>query len=480
VRSALVLLALAAGGVWAARYLQGKEGQAWRQRAGALVAGEAPKPDFVPTTRVARGALEVSLTVVGALKAEQSVPVTAGTSGTIVAIVEEGSPVKKGQVLVELQNDQLKLQIDEKRVGLVNALSRREDTERDRTLEAENRKTELAKTLEEQAIMKRANKADLESAEAALELQRTELALRRAQLGRDMRLAEERLITNQELEDKRKQVEAKEFEVARAEAQLELKRGKLASDENQKQAEVNHARFAADLAQRRIADEVRNAQQNVETFQRQLTDLQEQLKKSTIIAPADGVALLEQRWDGGQRPLRAGDMVSPQRKVMELPDLSKMIVTCEVAEKDIGPVRRGQPCRITLDPYPGLVYHGVVKDVAAVAKPANIEGIGFMQSKNSFTTIIQVKETDAKRLRPGMNANVEILASTAKDTVYVPVDALFERREKPLVYRMRGAGFAATPVRLGPRNKDYAVVQNGVGPGDTIALVLPPEKMILR
>src|SRR5207249_4777265 len=134
------------------------------------------------TTHVARGALEVSLTVVGALKAESSVPVTSATSGTIVAVVEDGTPVKKGQVLVELQNDQLKLQIRDKRVAYVNACSKLQDTKRDRTLEAENAKTDLATALEELAILKRTNKADLDSAEATLELQRTELALRKAQL----------------------------------------------------------------------------------------------------------------------------------------------------------------------------------------------------------------------------------------------------------------------------------------------------------
>src|SRR5204862_310850 len=163
--------------VWAARYLRSKPGQEWRQRGLALVAGEAPKPDFVPTTHLARGALDVSLTVGGALKAETTVQVTSTTSGTMQPAIEDGTPKKRGQ---------------------------------------------------------------------------------------------------------------------------------LASAENQKQAEVNHARFAADLAVRRIGDEVRNAQQNVDTTKKQWTDLADQLKQSTIIAPSDGVAILDQRWDGALRPLRAG------------------------------------------------------------------------------------------------------------------------------------------------------------------------------
>jgi hypothetical protein len=60
------------------------------------------------------------------------------------------------------------------------------------------------------------------------------------------------------------------------------------------------------------------------------------------------------------------------------------------------------------------------------------------------------------------------------------VDALFERQEKPLVYRMRDGRFYGTQIELGPRNKDYIVVRKGVKPGDTVALVFPPEQLIAR
>ncbi len=103
-----------------------------------------------------------------------------------------------------------------------------------------------------------------------------------------------------------------------------------------------------------------------------------------------------------------------------------------------------------------------------------------MQGKNSFGTVISVQESDPKRLRPGMNATTEILTSTEKGATYIPVYALFTRREKPLVYRMQGGKFYATPVVPGPRNKDYVVIRKGVKPGDTIALVFPPEKLIVR
>jgi multidrug efflux pump subunit AcrA (membrane-fusion protein) len=115
--------------------------------------------------------------------------------------------------------------------------------------------------------------------------------------------------------------------------------------------------------------------------------------------------------------------------------------------------------------------------VAPVAKPAEVAGSWF-QGKNSFTTIIGVNEADPERLRPGMNATVEILSSTEKDVTYIPVDALYQRQEQQFVYRMRDGKFHFTPVETGPRNKDYVVIKKGVKPGDTVSIVFPPEPLI--
>src|SRR5262249_37251214 len=95
------------------------------------------EPDYVPTTAVRQGDFAASLTVVGALKAAQSVPVSSETSGTLVWLVPDSTPVKKGDLLAELQSDQLLRQIDQKHVEYVNAVAKLADTKRDRNLEWE-------------------------------------------------------------------------------------------------------------------------------------------------------------------------------------------------------------------------------------------------------------------------------------------------------------------------------------------------------
>jgi multidrug efflux pump subunit AcrA (membrane-fusion protein) len=439
---------------------------------------EPERPDFVPTTTVRRGDFAVSLTVVGNLKAAQSVPVSSNTSGTLVWLVPDGVTVKKGDVLAQLQGDQLQRQIDQKHVEVVNAQAKLADTKRGRTLEWENAKTALQKTEQELAILKEANKSTIAQAEAALEFQRTDLTLAEAQLAKQQRLADEGLVPRTQLDTAQQEVDGKKFAVEKAQAALILQKNQLASDENQKQEEVNRARFAADVAKRRIDDEVRNAQMNVDICKRQETDFRDQLAKSTVRAPADGVVVLEQRWEGGVRQMRAGDQVSPRQKLLELPNLDKMTAIVEIEEKDIGAVRRGLPVRITLDPFPGALYHGTVSNVATIAKQASIEGSGIEGTKSTFTTTIDIKESDRERLRPGMNATLEILGAKLPNVVYVPADALFPWKGKEVLYVQQGDRFRRLTVRPGRRNRDYVVLPDaarlGIRPGQPLALIEPP------
>jgi HlyD family secretion protein len=444
------------------------------------------EPDYVPTTVVRQGDFAVSLIVVGALKAAESVPVSAETGGTLVWLVPDSTSVKKGEVLAQLQSDQLIRQIDQKHVEYVNAVAKLADTRRDRTLEWENAKTQLSKTEQELSILQESNLSAVAQAEAALEFQQTDLALARAQLGKQQRLAEERLVPRTQVDAGEQDVASKEFAVKKAEAALVLQRGQLASDENQKKAEVNRARFAADVAKGRIDEEIKNAKANVDSLKKQEDDFRDQYKKTVIRAPSEGVVVLEQRWEGGLRPMRAGDGVSPRQKLLELPSLARMTAVTEIEEKDIGAVQRKLPVRITLDPFPGVVFHGVVSDVAAVAKPPNVEGGGMGGTKNTFTTTIDIKESDTKRLRPGMNATLEILSKTQPNIVYAPADALFTWHNRQVVYLQRGNRFLRVPIHVGPRNRDYfslrddRAAHSGVRPGASLALIEPPADAMLN
>jgi HlyD family secretion protein len=153
-------------------------------------------------------------------------------------------------------------------------------------------------------------------------------------------------------------------------------------------------------------------------------------------------------------------------------------VSLEGDQKDIGPVRVGLPVRIRLDPFPDRVYHGRVVEVASVAKASSIEGSWWDASQNTFTTLIDIKETDPERLRPGMNATLQIYSSSLDHVTYIPLEALFHQNDKPVAYLQQGTRFRVVPLGVGPQNKEKIVITRGLMPGQRIALVPPPSSLV--
>jgi multidrug efflux pump subunit AcrA (membrane-fusion protein) len=463
----------------------------------SLVGAKPPDVVFVPTTTVRAGSFDVSLVAVGSLKSKVSQPVVSDAFGTIVWTVEDGTRVKKGDPILQLQNDMLVRQLQDKATALANAQQTLADTKRDRSLEWENAKTDYQKGQQELELLRAQDKSALEQAEAQLEFQKTDLALSRVQQSKDDRLAQEKLVPQTQADADAAAVKAKEFAYEKGKGDLALKKGQLDSGELTKQQDVGRLKFAADMAKGRIDSEVRNAQLNVDTTKKQQDDLLDQIKKSQITAPADGIVVLATTRDSDNvRPLQPGDQVGKNQKICDLPDLSRMQVALEVEQRDIGPIRVGLPVRIHLDPFPDRVYHGRVVEVAQVAKASSIEGSWWDANKNTFTTLIDIQEADPERLRPGMNATLEIYSSHLDHVTYIPVEALFHPNDQPIAY-LQQAGeersdrpgfpwapgrapghFRAVPLVLGPRNKDKIVVRQGLKLDQRIALVPPPASMI--
>jgi multidrug efflux pump subunit AcrA (membrane-fusion protein) len=491
VRPLLFVILLAGAGYGGYRYYQTPAG---RQAYGRLITQVAAKARvplsvgetqtqqvFVPTTTVRSGSFDVSLVAVGALKSKESQTVVVDTFGTVVWTVEDGTRVKKGDPIVELQNDMMVRQLKDRDTALVNAKQKLEDTKRDRTLEWENAVTQYQKGQQELQILQEQNKSALEQADAQLEYQKTDMALAEVQYSRDARLAQEKLKPQTEVDATAAGLKAKQFAYKKAEGDLALKKGQLASDELQKKQEVDRLKFAADMAKGRIDSEVKNAQLNVDTTKKQRQDLLDQLKKSVVTSPTDGIVVLaSRREEGSMRPLKPGDQVGRNQQICQIPDLSHMQVTLEVEQKDIGPVRVGLPVKIRLDPFPDRAYHGRVAEVASVAKASQIEGSWWDANKNTFTTLIDIKETDPERLRPGMNATLEIYSSSLKHVTYIPLEAMFRQNDRPVAYLQEGPRFRMIPLAVGAKNKDKIVVSRGLRPGQRIALVPPPNELILN
>ncbi|HEY1250284.1 MAG TPA: efflux RND transporter periplasmic adaptor subunit [Thermoanaerobaculia bacterium] len=197
------------------------------------------------------------------------------------------------------------------------------------------------------------------------------------------------------------------------------------ADLDQAQANFDSAKAAVDVAQASLAQS------------------QTDLRNSKIIAPIDGV-VVDREYDVGQ-PVAASFQAPTIFTIAQ--DLTKMQVSADVSESDIGLCKVGQPVKFNVDAYPDQTFRGKISQIRLNAT--------VNQNVVTYPVIIEVANEDLA-LRPSMTANVTIDVATVKDVVRVPNAALRFRPEN-------AAASAPTP------SPEERAARTGGGPGNQSA-----------
>jgi HlyD family secretion protein len=147
-----------------------------------------------------------------------------------------------------------------------------------------------------------------------------------------------------------------------------------------------------------------------------------------------------------------------------------MVVETRVRETDIHKVERNQDVQVRVDAYPDLRLTGTVTLVGTLAQEEKER-----RGAKFFGVKVQINESDP-RLRPGMTARVEIEVEQRAQAVSVPLEAVFEKDGRYVVYP---AARHPRPrdVVLGPSNADFVVIEKGLSAGDRILLRDPEIAM---
>ncbi len=151
-----------------------------------------------------------------------------------------------------------------------------------------------------------------------------------------------------------------------------------------------------------------------------LNQARDQLQKTTIFAPMDGI-ISARSTEVGERVASTGQYGGAE--VMRLADLDNMEVRVNVNENDVVNVKLGDRARISIDAYPGRTFLGEVREIASSAKT---EGLNTQQEVTNFQVKIRIADK-SERLRPGMSANADIETKTVADVVTVPIQSVTVR-----------------------------------------------------
>jgi len=141
----------------------------------------------------------------------------------------------------------------------------------------------------------------------------------------------------------------------------------------------------------------------------------------------------------------------PETMLYTIADLSDVWVLAQVFQNDAGKIKPGDLAEITVDAYPGRVFHGRVDYILP------------QLDMNTRTLPVRlVFPNPGLKLRPGMYVNVGVKPTMGRQLV-VPASAVFHSGTKNLVFVYRGEGsIEPREVELGPQVGDELVVIKGI------------------
>ena len=212
-----------------------------------------------------------------------------------------------------------------------------------------------------------------------------------------------------------------------------------------------------------------------------IRDLDVPGKVTHVYATASGVVI--------ERNINEGEMVQSSLTsfgegtvIMKIADLNKMIVKSNINEVDISKFKLNQSAEITLDALPYEQYNG---KVVKIAPQAIIEN-------NAKVFPIEINlNASGKVVKPGMTANVTILADSRQNVLVIPIRAVFSNDlNQDIVYLVKDTkspsketkskektssapNSVATPVKLGTNDLLQVEVIEGLKEGDIILLNEP-------
>ena len=186
-------------------------------------------------------------------------------------------------------------------------------------------------------------------------------------------------------------------------------------------------------------------------LRQQLAAARAALEKTRIRAQVDGVVQT--------RDVEPGDLVQPGKALLQIARTDSREIIVPLDEKDMGPVRLGQPALVIADAYPEQVLQARVSFIAPVID----------SSRGTIDIHLELLEP-ADFLRQGMTVSADIRTGHREQTLVLPNDALHNRRgEQAEVLRWGSDNqVQRVPVRLGLRGTGLTEVVEGLSEGDVV------------
>jgi len=187
-----------------------------------------------------------------------------------------------------------------------------------------------------------------------------------------------------------------------------------------------------------------------------------------VVAPHDGLLVLEPSWDGSLP--EPGKSIFPGGKLASLPDLSQMQAKVFVPEVEAIGIKEGVAVEVSLHAYPGSMFSGTVSSISQTAQPRERDN-----PVKYFTVEVALDATGTEQLKPGQRLTASIHVVKQDQGLVVPIQTVFREENSTWVYVKSTDGFQQRPITTGFCSATLCTIQEGLNSGEIIALSQPPE-----
>ncbi len=195
-----------------------------------------------------------------------------------------------------------------------------------------------------------------------------------------------------------------------------------------------------------------NAEADLKFKQAELALVKEELAKTEVVAPFDGVL--------SGRKVSPGSYVLEGDELVRIQDLTPIRLTFQLPQKEIPAIAVGDKVTASTDIYPDKIFEGTIE---AIEPSVNEE--------TRSVIVFAAFENKDERLLPGLYGQAQLHSqSQKKTTLLVPEQALMVRQDGAYVYKQDGNKAILTKISLGLRTADQAEITSGLKLGDQIVL----------
>jgi HlyD family secretion protein len=238
--------------------------------------------------------------------------------------------------------------------------------------------------------------------------------------------------------------------------------GRATAEANLRKAEAEYRRnqglYQSKLVSDSAFDEVKaaydvaiaqlnSADHQVENSKASLASAEEELAKTTIVAPLSGT-ISKLNSEVGERVL--GTVQNIGTEIMTIADLNEMEARVDIGEMDVVLIQPGQTVHLEVDAYKDQKFSGTVTDIGNSSKGTSSTPSSSSMSSSSSTTQeatkfevrIRVKEKEA--FRPGMSVTAEVETRSRTNVLTVPIASVTTRMPKPITNSPAGTNCVVT------------------------------------